>query len=134
MKKNVWLPTRKDIDDYELLSGMLRAQEVEFAILSKKKSDEHLNKMKIKMANRVLEPLNELLKNETSYKFLDLLNEDDMPTNSDVVLIISQYKKALSNFKDKYFVADRNDRDGYGNPRVRWNLKENPIQKVDTKI
>ncbi len=45
--------------------------------------------MKIKMANRVLEPLKELFKHEESHKFLDILNEDELPTNSDVVLIIS---------------------------------------------
>ena len=55
------------------------------------------------MVNRVIEPLNELLKNEPSHKYLDVLNEDDLPTNSDVVLIISQYEKALLNFKNKYF-------------------------------
>jgi hypothetical protein len=32
--------------------------------------------MKIKMVNRVLEPLRELLTNEPSHKFLDVLNED----------------------------------------------------------
>ena len=85
---------------------MLDAQRQEFDLLSKKKSDGQLNKMKIKMVNRVLGPLNELLKSESSHKFLDTLSEDDMPTDSDVVLIISQYEKALSNFRDKYFIID----------------------------
>lgn len=87
--------------------------------------------MKIKMVNRVLEPLNELLKNEPSHKFLDVLNEDDMPTNSDVVLIISQYEKALLNFKNKYYLIDKNYRNKYGEAQARWNIKEDPILKVD---
>ena len=67
MKPNKnWLPTEKNIEDYSLLKSMLQAQRIEFDLLSKKKSDEQLNKMKIKMLNRVLEPLNILLKNETS--------------------------------------------------------------------
>lgn len=126
-KNNNWLPTEKNIEDYNLLKDMLHAQRLEFNLLSNKKSDGQLNKMKIKMVNRVLEPLNELLKNEPSYKFLDILNEDDMPTNSDVVLIISQYEKAMDNFKNKYFIVDKNFTSPRGNAQARWNIKENPI-------
>ena len=100
--KNTWLPTEKNIEDYELLKEMLISQKREFDLLSKKKADGQLNPMKIKMANRVLEPLKELFKNEDSYKFLDNLNEDEIPTNSDVVLIISQYETAIRKFKNKY--------------------------------
>ena len=128
--KQNWLPTEKNIADYSLLTDMLYAQRQEFGLLSKKKSDGQLNKMKIKMVNRVLEPLNELLKNEPSHKFLDILSEVDMPTNSDVVLIISQYEKALLNFKNKYFLIDKNYRDKYGDARARWNIKENPISEA----
>ena len=126
-KKINWLPTEKNIEDYSLLKDMLRAQRQEFDLLSKKKSDGPLNKMKIKMVNRVLKPLNELLKNESSHKFLDVLHEDEMPTNSDVVLIISQYEEALQKFRDRYFLIDQNYTDGYGTPKKRWNIKENPI-------
>jgi len=129
--KQNWLPTEKNIADYSLLTDMLYAQRQEFGLLSKKKSDGQLNKMKIKMVNRVLEPLNELLKNEPSHKFLDILSEDDMPTNSDVVLIISQYEKALLNFKNKYFLIDKNYRDKYGEAQARWNIKEDPILEAD---
>jgi len=129
-KNQSWLPTEKNIEDYSLLKDMLYAQRQEFDLLSKKKSDGQLNKMKIKIVNRVLSPLNELLKNEASHKFLDVLNEDDLPTNSDVVLIISQYEKALLNFKNKYFLFDKNYTDEYGDLRARWNTKENPILKV----
>ena len=78
-KNQSWLPTEKNIEDYSLLKDMLHAQRQEFYLLSKKKSDGQLNKMKIKIVNRVIEPLNELLKNESSHKFLDILNENDMP-------------------------------------------------------
>ena len=132
-KKDNWLPTEKNIEDYNLLKDMLRAQRHEFNLLSNKKSDGQLNKMKIKMVNRVLEPLNELLKNEPSYKFLDILNEDDMPTNSDVVLIISQYEGALQNFRNKYYLIDKNYTDEYDNALARWNIRENPISEVGTE-
>jgi len=133
-KNNNWLPTEKDIENYSLLKDMLCAQRQEFNLLSKKKSDGQLNKMKIKMVNRVLEPLNELLKNEPSHKFLDVLNEDEMPTNSDVVLIISQYEKALLNFKNNFFLIDKNYTDEFGDGLKRWNVKEDPILEVGSAV
>jgi hypothetical protein len=87
--------------------------------------------MKMMMANRVLAPIKEILKNEPSYGFLDILNEDDMPTNSDLVLIISQYEKAMSNFREKYFLIDRLNIDKYGDAQARWSTKENPVQETE---
>ena len=104
--ENDWLPTEKNIEDYELLKDMLDSQKREFDLLSKKKPDDQLNKMKLKMVNRVLEPLKKICQNEQSYMFLDTLNEDEMPTYSDVVLIISQYETALDEFKGTYHFKD----------------------------
>lgn len=120
-EENSWLPTEKDIQDYKLLKDMLHSQKKEFDLLSKKKADGQLNPMKIKMVNRVLEPLKELFKHEESHKFLDTLNEDEMPTNSDVVLIISQYETAINEFKDTYCLSD-----GYSGYRRRWMTEECP--------
>ena len=106
-KEDNWLPTEKDIEDYSLLKEMLKSQRHEFNLLSKKNPNVQLNLMKVKMVNRVLEPLNEILKHEPSHKFLDILSEDDMPTNSDVVLIISQYETAISEFRGKYYIEDK---------------------------
>ena len=106
-EENAWLPTEKNIEDYKLLKDMLHSQKKEFDLLSKKKADGQLNPMKIKMVNRVLEPLKELFSHEDSHKFLDTLNEDEMPTYSDVVLIISQYETAIREFKSKYHVGDK---------------------------
>ena len=78
------------------------------------------------MVNRVLEPLNEILKHEPSYKFLDILNEDDMPTNSDVVLIISQYETAISEFRNKYHIKDKYQTNDYGDHVSRWMTQEFP--------
>lgn len=127
-QKNNWLPTQKGIENYSLLKDMLEAQRREFDLLSKKKSDGQLNKMKIKMVNRVLEPLNKLFKNEPTNAFLDVLNEDDMPTNSDVVLIISQYRTAINEFRDKYYQRDGYKKDSYGDPVARWMTKERPYE------
>lgn len=125
-EENAWLPTEKNIEDYKLLKDMLHSQKKEFDLLSKKKADGQLNPMKIKMVNRILEPLKELCKQEQSHKFLDTLNEDEMPTYSDVVLIISQYETAIKEFRSKYYIRDKYQRDTYGDMIARWMTQEYP--------
>lgn len=124
-KTKDWLPTEEQIQNYSLLREMLLAQKREFAPLSSKKPNENLNKMKIKMVNRVLVPLKQILEHEESYKFLDTLQEDDMPTNSDTVLIISQFETAILEFKKHYYKKDEY-KSSYMNPVHRWITKEYP--------
>ncbi len=126
-EESAWLPTEKNIEDYKLLKDILHSQKKEFDILSKKKTDGQLNPMKIKMVNRVLEPLKELFKQEQSHMFLDTLNEDEMPTYSDVVLIVSQYETAIYEFKNKYYIKDKYKMDAnYRNYIHRWMTQEFP--------
>lgn len=122
---NCSFPTEKTIEDYNLLKDMLNSQRNEFDLLSKKKADGQLNSMKIKMVNRVLEPLKEIFKEEESYSFLDTLNEDEMPTYSDVVLIISQFETAIAEFKNRYYLKDVFLSSGYS-PTYRWMTEECP--------
>ncbi len=123
MKSKPFYPSEKNVDEFKLLSEMLKSQKIEFDLLSKKKADGALNKMKIKMTNRVLEPLKSLLTNEESHNFLDILDEENLPTNSDVVLILSQYEAAISKFTERYFRQDK------GSYSKRWFTQENPPSK-----
>ena len=123
---NKLLPTEKNIEDYELLNEMLSSLAHELRELSKKKQEGALNLTKVKMVNRVLKPLKEeILKNEPSQNFLDLLNEEEIPNNSDAVLIFSQYETALKEYKNKYYVRDPRNR--YSNI---WNTQENPVDEL----
>ncbi len=123
---NKLLPTEKNIEDYELLNEMLSSLAHELRELSKKKQEGALNLTKVKMVNRVLKPLKEeILKNEPSQNFLDLLNEEEIPNNSDAVLIISQYQTAFREYQNKYYVRD--PRDGYNKI---WNSQENPVDEL----
>lgn len=120
----MWLPKNEDIENYHLLKDFLEAQKKEFDLLSKKKSDGQLNLMKIKMVNRVLEPLNNLFQNEPSHNYLDILNEDDLPTNSDVVLLISQYKTAIHSFREKYYLLGEDALAFFEDGSGHWRTEE----------
>ena len=81
----------------------------EFMIQSRKRANETVNAYKVERINRVLVPLQNLLKDEPYAKFLDLIempkeNVEDGKRQivglsySDVALVLSQYKGALSRY------------------------------------
>lgn len=90
--------TDEQIKLYDTISRLLRAAFNEVKEFSKKKQDELLNEKKVKMINRLLEKAKEVLKEEPTVDFLDLLDENELPSNSDAVLTMSQYISALDKF------------------------------------
>ena len=84
-----------------LLNSMFR----EFQELSKKRPDGALNKRKVEIVNRLLRDIHGILEGESTSAYLDLLDEDDLPQNSDVVLILSQTVVAMERFRGKYYRA-----------------------------
>jgi hypothetical protein len=96
-------PTKIQADEFDMLFPILDSVFNEIKELSKKKQDGALNELKVKMTNRVLNKVKFILKDDPTVEFLDLLDEEVLPTNSDAVLIISQFKAAMQQFKDKYY-------------------------------
>jgi len=101
--------TQEAVDQYKLLNPLLTGIYKEMQELSKKKPDSPINVFKVKSINRILEPIKEMLQEEKTYLFLDILAVDDLPTNSDVVMILSQYTKAMGIFKEKYYTYSSSD-------------------------
>lgn len=106
----------KKSEKYEMLYPLLSSMLHEMKEFSKKKQDESLNKLKVKMINKILSQVKDMLSGEPSNEFLDLLDEDTLPSNGDSVLIISQYKAAMDQFRGKYYRRD----DSLGLGERRW--------------
>lgn len=103
------LPSSEKIMMFEMLYPMLSSDISEIRELSKKKQDEPLNKFKVRTINKKLEQTKTILIDEPTFEFLELLDEDTLPSNSDAVLIISQFIQALNQFKAKYYTIDSSD-------------------------
>lgn len=88
---------------YSTISPLLQSAFHEVKEFSKKKQDELLNVKKVKMINRLLGKAKEVLKNESTVDYLDLLDEEDLPTYSDAVLVMSQYTSAMSQFRQNHY-------------------------------
>lgn len=99
---------------YGTISPLLHSAFNEVKEFSKKKQDEPLNLKKVKMINRLLEKAKEVLKNEPTVDFLDMLDEDDLPSNSDAVLTMSQFITAMNKFYNDHYHINGWDIDGNG--------------------
>ena len=103
------LPSSEKIKMFEMLFPMISSDLSEIRELSKKKQDEPLNKFKVKTINKKLEQIKTILIDEPTFEFLELLDADTLPSNSDAVLNISQFIQAMNQFRTKYYTKDSSD-------------------------
>lgn len=97
------VPSAEDVRKYQMLSGLLGSLVAEARELSKKKPDEPLNELKVRMINRVLEQVKALLDKQPTIEYLDMLDDETLPSNSDAVLILGQFTAAMKGFKERYY-------------------------------
>ncbi len=103
----------KDIELFEKLNGQLEGLYDEMSALSKKSPTDAVNKFKLKFINQALFEINTFMSDEYKpFAEFTKFEEDDLPTNSDVVLLLSQYLNCMeklradnimSNFDQEWF-------------------------------
>lgn len=107
------LPSMADVMKYIMLYDFLESAYVEMKDFSKKNPDAALNERKVKSLNRILKNIKEILANEPTATYMDILEEEMLPSNSDVVLTMSQYRSALENYRKKYRLYNSGSFDYY---------------------
>ena len=91
---------RKDVERYDELNSKLISLKGDIALLSAKKPNETVNEFKLKLINKMLVQINDLIKEfkpENDFEAFDL---DVLPTNSDVLMMLNLYSNGMSRFKD----------------------------------
>jgi hypothetical protein len=99
------MKSKTDIEDLEKLIGELDGLHAEISQLAKKSPNDGLNKFKLKLVNKVISGGNELL--GARYKpFEDFsqFDDNDLPTNSDVAMILAQYIEQTERFRSDHVV------------------------------
>ena len=91
---------REKLDLFEKLVGQMQSTYDEMSILSRKSPKDAVNKFKLQFVNRLLRESNEFL-GHAYLPFDDFteFDEDDIPLNSDVVFIISQYLQCFEKLR-----------------------------------
>jgi hypothetical protein len=94
-------------DEFYRIQEQLKSLHEEIDKLSKKKPDDAINKFKLGFINELLAKANEAL-DDAYYPFADFrsFDVDNVPTNSDVVMILAQY---IASFKRQEIVNNRSD-------------------------
>ena len=95
--------TAEKAELYDVTMPLLKAMDSEFKELSKRRPNDAVSVAKIKVVNRLLEKCHGTLDDEASVEYLDLLDEDNVPLNSDVVLMLSQFVAAMEQFHANYW-------------------------------
>jgi hypothetical protein len=96
-----------DVRLYEKVVGQLQNLKAEFAVLSKTKPDNALNQLKVEIVNERLKDANRLLIGEHKpFASFDEFGGDKIPTNSDVLLVLSQYLAAFDRWRSAHVYAD----------------------------
>ncbi len=92
---------------FDKTEEQLICMHIEIGLLSKKKPDSPINKFKSKLINALIDKANDLLSKEyLPFDEFDGFDEDDLPTASDVVLMLSQYLKSISMFRFDHTIWD----------------------------
>jgi hypothetical protein len=91
---------REDVDVFEKLSGQLISVYEEISLLSKKKPNDAVNKFKLKFVNKLIGDSNDFLSGKyRPFEDFIFFDEDEIPQNSDVVFILSQYLQCFEKLR-----------------------------------
>lgn len=115
-KNNSKTVTDEQVELYNTINPLINSIYKELKDFSKKNQNDPINPTKVKMINRLLEKVKIILENEPSISYLDLLGEDNLPSISDAVLIVSQYISALEIFHSEHYYYDSVLGSGWDNP------------------
>lgn len=99
--------TKEEIDTFEKLQAQLNGLYIEISSLSKKSQNDALNKFKLKFVNQILIDANELLGNQYKpFKDFSTFDESDIPSNSDVTMMLTQYLNCFEKLRADNIVLD----------------------------
>lgn len=91
---------RKDVEKYSELYSKLSSIKGDVAQLSAKKPNETVNEFKLKLINKLLAQINELIDKYKPEDDFDSFDLDVLPTNSDVLMILNLYLNGMDRFRD----------------------------------
>ena len=102
------MKSREDVEKLEKLLGQINGIYSEISALSKKSPNDGVNNFKLNLINKVLAFANDVL--GPSYRPFDDFSQfdvDDLPTTSDVTVVISQYMEEAERYRSDNVVLDR---------------------------
>lgn len=94
---------RSKADAYEGVINVFETVFREVKEQAKKKAEATLNQSKMRVINRILEDVKAVVKDEPEAKYLEALDDDELPQMGDAVIVMAQYEGALKGFRARYY-------------------------------
>lgn len=96
------MKSEAEIELFVKLRIQLRELLKDITSLSKSKPNDPINKFKLRLINKVLDTANSIIDEKNKpFEDFNLFDEDELPSNSDVVIILTQYSTCLEKFRDE---------------------------------
>jgi hypothetical protein len=97
------MKTKEDVENLEKLIEQLQGLHVEITQLVKKSPNDALNLFKLRLVNNVLTRANGILMGEyRPFDDFSQFEEDSLPTNSDVTMILAQYMGQAERYRSHH--------------------------------
>jgi hypothetical protein len=127
--------TEQEINNFEKTQAQLSSLHEEISALAKKSPSDFLNKFKLKFVNKAIEEGNQLLGSKYKpFDDFDQFDDVELPSNSDVNLILGQYLNCLEKLRSDNIQQDTNRRWVWviGNKTIS-SIRTAPPKKLDIK-
>ena len=102
------MKSRSDVENLEKVTRQLTSMHSEVTSLAKKSPNDAINLFKLNLINKVLQLGNEILGNKyVPFPDFETFNSDDLPSNSDVAMVLGQYLEEAERYRSDNLVFDR---------------------------
>lgn len=101
------MKSTEEVDELKRLLGQLSGLHAEISQLAKKSPNDGVNSFKLKLVNKVLSAGNAILgKGYRPFQEFAEFDVDDVPTNSDVTMILAQYIEQAERYRSDNVIYD----------------------------
>jgi len=91
--------TSEEVEQFRKMAAQLDALHQEATAASKKQPDKPVSKFKVELANSVLETSKKVLGSSAPTLNFERFDADDLPTNSDLSFVVSQFVECAEKVK-----------------------------------
>jgi len=91
--------SNEDVSEFEALVAQMTSVYDEMEKLASKKPNDAINKFKLGIVNQLLRRTNRLITPVKPLEGFEFFSEEELPSNSDVQLVLSQYLSAMEKFR-----------------------------------
>ncbi|MGQ0527426.1 MAG: hypothetical protein ACT4OY_05270 [Alphaproteobacteria bacterium] len=124
----------EEVEKLEKVIGQLQGAYAEVSILAKKSPADALNAFKLNLINNVIKTANEVLGEKyRPFDHFDKFDPNDLPSNSDVTMILAQYMEEAERFRSDNVIYVPSEGWVYKVAGKSSGIKSGPPSKIGKK-